>query len=143
MNCNTPFHKFWKNLDVDVFIPLLIGLICFTGILYVYAFNVEYRQLYETSTIIKYTEYEKDNPCDKGHKHQQTYVSLKYTVDSNPNIIHTFTAPKQNCKNIILNIDSETHNKLYKYKVYNDYVGIFFTGNNSSKRMDNDLYIIK
>lgn len=146
MNCNTPFHNFWKKLDVDAFIPCLLGLIVIIGILYCYAFNTQYNKLYDSADVVSYKEYNQEIPCPNGnkdcHDHSGKYAIIKYTRKSNPRIIHTSKIPIP-CSNVLLYVKSDNPTTLRKYKCYNEYVGIFFTGNNSSKKMDQDLFVLE
>lgn len=146
MNCNTPFHNFWKNLNVDAFIPCTLLLILITGILYCYSFNTEYLKVYETAIVVSYNECEEPMPCPNGNKdckdHTCKYAVIKYKSTEKSNVIHTAKIPIP-CSNINLRIHSDNPTKLQKCNVYNDYVGIFFTSNNSSKKMDKDLYILE
>lgn len=147
MNCNTPFHNFWKNFDVDAFIPYLIVLNFFVGILYCYAFNTRYYELYESADIVSYKEYKEILSCPDGNKncneHKYEYVVIKYKHKQDPHVIHITTIPRPSCSNVSLIINSDKPTKLKKYKSYNEYVGIFFTGNNSSKKLENDLFVLE
>lgn len=145
MNCNTPFHTFWKKLDVEAFIPCSIGLMFIISILYCYAFNTQYNKLYDSADVVSYNEYHKNtypkenNNCSA---HNEKYAIIKYIRKSNPRIIHTSKIPIP-CSNVLLSVKSDNPKTLRKYKCYNEYVAIFFTGHNSSKRMEQDLFILE
>lgn len=146
-NCNTPFHRFWKNLDVDAFIPLVLLAMALVGVLYLYAFNTEYKELYDTAKVTHFSSIEKKIPCPNNNSHctethTDTYYIIKYISNSKKHIVQTHTIPEE-CSNIQLKINNEHPTILKKYKKYNEYVGIFFKSNNSSKRCDKDIYILE
>lgn len=146
-NTNTPFHKFWKDLDAEAFIPLTLLITVILFVLYIYASNSLYYKSLGEYPITKFQIVEKNIPCPNGkgdrctETHTQKYVILHYC--SKPKQSTHIEAPL-NADNIRFAGNMENPTNVKQCKVYNDYVDLLFGCHTSKCKDEPDfMYVLK